>query len=70
MVNNVFQNPNSNPILSALGALKGNPHALFERMYSTNVSFRQFADSMRGKTPEQAFKENGIDYEQIKNLLR
>jgi len=37
-------------------------------MYQNNPNFRQFANSMKGKTPEQAFKENGLDFNQFKNL--
>jgi len=35
-------------------------------MYRTNPQFKQFADSMQGKTPEQAFQENGLDFNQFK----
>ena len=41
---------------------------IFDRLYNTNPQFRQFADSMRGKTPEQAFQENGLDYGQFMNV--
>lgn len=41
---------------------------IFNRMYQSNPQFRQFADSMRGKTPEQAFQEQGLDYSQFQNI--
>ena len=41
---------------------------IFDRLYNTNPQFRQFADSMRDKTPEQAFQENGLDYSQFMNI--
>lgn len=41
---------------------------MFNQMYQNNPQFRQFADSMRGKTPEQAFKENGLNFNQFKNM--
>lgn len=41
---------------------------IFNMLYNKNPQFRQFADSMRGKTPEQAFQENGLDYNQYRNI--
>lgn len=41
---------------------------IFNKMYQSNPKFRQFADSMMGKTPEQAFRENGLDYNQYRNV--
>lgn len=49
--------------------LSGNPNQVFDQMYSQNPQFREFADSMRGKNPQQAFKENGFDYDQIRGLV-
>lgn len=49
--------------------MKGNPQELFNQMYSSNPQFREFADSMKGKTPEEAFKEYGIDYNQVRNMM-
>lgn len=34
------------------------------------VSATQFAQMMRGKTPEQAFRENGLDLGQVNSILR
>lgn len=41
---------------------------IFNSLYRSNPQFRQFADSMRGKTPEQAFQEQGLDYSQFQNI--
>lgn len=41
---------------------------IFNKLYRSNPTFRQFADSMQGKTPEQAFQEQGLDYEQFRNI--
>ena len=42
---------------------------IFNKMYQSNMfNFRQFADSMRGKTPEQAFQEAGLNYSQYQNV--
>jgi len=50
---------------------------IFNKLYQANPRFRQFADAMRGKSPEEAFREQGLDYSkfqginpsQIKNML-
>lgn len=56
-------------MLSQISQLRsqGPSSALFNQMYQGNPQFRQFADSMRGKTPEQAFQENGLDFGQFRN---
>ena len=41
---------------------------IFNKLYNSNPQFKAFADSMQGKTPEQAFQENGLDYNQFKNI--
>lgn len=76
MASSLFQNQmpnNGNNIINAISNLKsvaqGNPQALFERMMQNNPQFRTFAQSMQGKTPEQAFKEYGLDYDQIRGLM-
>ena len=62
--------PAGNPILSQLAQLRqaGPSGKVFNQMYQSNPQFRQFADSMRDKTPEQAFYENGLDFNQFKNM--
>jgi hypothetical protein len=59
--------------LSQLETLKsvaqGNPRPLFEQMMRSNPSFAQFVTDNAGKTPEQAFRDNGLDYEQFKGYL-
>ena len=41
---------------------------IFNKLYQGNPKFREFADSMQGKTPEQAFQEQGLDYSQYQNM--
>ncbi len=41
------------------------PQAAAEKWYRSDPGFRQFADSMSGKTPQQAFAEQGLDFDQI-----
>lgn len=72
MGNILFQNnpkPKGNPILDQLSQIRqaGPSNLIFNQMYQNNPQFRQFADSMRGKTPDQAFRENGLDFNQFKN---
>lgn len=67
------QNNQGNSILAAINTIKGisngNPQALFEQMYQNNSQFRQFADTVKGKSPEQAFSEHGLDYTKIRELF-
>lgn len=72
MGNILFQNnpkPKGNPILDQLSQIRqaGPSNLIFNQIYQNNPQFRQFADSMRGKTPDQAFRENGLDFNQFKN---
>lgn len=74
MASSLFQAGNGgNSILSAVNALKsasnGNPQALYSHLYQVNPQFRAFADSMQGKTPEQAFGENGFDFGQVRDIF-
>ena len=46
---------------------QGPSDVVFQRMYQNNPSFRQFADSVRNKTPEQAFSEYGLDFNKFRN---
>lgn len=41
---------------------------IFNNLYQNNAQFKQFADSMMGKNPVQAFQEQGLDYNQYKNI--
>lgn len=74
MASSLFpQNSNNNlfnQIQNIKSAMGGNPQALFNNMMQNNPQFRQFAQSMQGKTPEQAFKEYGLDFDQVKGLFK
>lgn len=72
MGNILFQNNkvnSNNTIMDQLNQIRraGPSNMLFNQMYQNNPQFKQFADSMQGKTPEQAFRENGLDFNQFKN---
>lgn len=73
MTSPVFSSNGGSGIFSRLKGLKdaigGNPQAVFDQMYSSNPEFRDFANSMRGKSPEQAFKEKGYDYSQVRKMM-
>ena len=73
MGNILFQNnpkPKGNSLLDQLQQIRqaGPSSTIFNQMYQNNPQFRQFADSVRGKTPDQAFRENGLDFNQFKNM--
>lgn len=75
MGNVLFQNSNQqnnsgNSVLGLIGQLKsmGPSQTIFNRMYHSNPEFKQFADNMMGKTPEQAFRENGLDFGKFRNF--
>lgn len=66
-------NPMPNSMPAPINQPQGGPSGLiqnliFNRLYQSNPQFRQFADSMQGKTPEQAFQEQGLDYNQYRNM--
>lgn len=59
----------SNPIDQLHQIQQAGPsNVIFNQMYQNNPQFKQFADSMKGKTPEQAFRENGLNFNQFKNM--
>lgn len=67
------QQPQSNNIFNAINQVKnmmnGDPQTVVNNMLNSNPKFRQFAQSMQGKTPEQAFKEFGLDFNQIRGFF-
>ena len=48
----------------------GHDQQIFEKMYQSNPQFRDFANSMKGKTPEQAFQEKGFNFNSFKNMIK
>lgn len=47
----------------------GDPSALMQHLMRTNPRFAQFVAQNQGKTPEQAFRENGLDWAQFRGIL-
>lgn len=84
MASSIFGNQGGNSILSTINQLRqaagGNVQAactLLDRAGITRtlpngqqVSASQFANMMQNKTPEQAFGDMGIDYNQVQSLFR
>lgn len=72
MPSSIFSGQSGSSITRAIRQLRsmGNPSIMYDNMYRSNPEFRQFADSMKGKTPQQAFRENGLDFNQINNMFR
>ncbi len=68
MGNNQVPNSMPGPTNQGGGPVGLMQRMIFNRMYQSNPQFRQFADSMQGKTPEQAFQEQGLDYSQFQNV--
>ena len=71
MPSSLFGGRSGNSILAAVNSIRamGDPNAVYTHMYQNDPNFRQFADSVRGKTPEQAFRERGMDYSQVRQFM-
>jgi hypothetical protein len=41
---------------------------IFNKLYRSNPQFRNFADSMAGQNPQQAFQSQGLDYNQFQSM--
>lgn len=46
------------------------PNAIMSMMAQQNPQFAQFVQANKGKSPEQIAKENGLDWNMVKSLLR
>lgn len=64
---NKFQN---NPVLDMANNLRqfGPSEILYQKMYSSNPDFKTFADSVRNLGPDQAFKQNGLNFDQFRQF--
>lgn len=61
--------PPQSSIAALVDMAKGNPQALMSQLMRTNPTFKAFAEQNAGKTPEQAFSEHGLDFNQFKGLF-
>lgn len=46
----------------------GPSKTMFQEMYQNNPEFKQFADSVKDLTPEEAFSRNGLNFNNFRNL--
>ena len=71
MANILFNRANQQQTdpLQILNQIKqqGPSNVIYNQLYQNNPDFRKFADSVRNKTPEQAFSERGLDFNQFRN---
>lgn len=49
--------------------LKGDSSALMANLTQANPQFAQFVAQNQGRTPEEAFKAYGYDFQQVMNIL-
>ena len=71
MGNILFQNNQSksnNSIINLIQQAKqmGPSGTVYSQLYASNPRFRDFANTMQVKGPEQAFREAGLDFNQFK----
>lgn len=52
------------------GIMPRNPQQVFDNLMRTNPQFARFVQENKGKTPEQAFREHGLDFGKFKGMLR
>ena len=49
--------------------MQGDPSALISNLEQTNPQFAQFAQQMRGKTPQEAFRAYGYDFDEVARIV-
>lgn len=49
--------------------LQGDTSALISNLAQTNPQFAQFVAQNQGKTPEEAFKAYGYDFQQVMGII-
>lgn len=49
--------------------MQGDSSALIANLAQSNPQFAQFVAQNRGKTPQEAFKAYGYDYQQVMNII-
>lgn len=83
MASSLFQNnPQSNPVQGAqsnpmqmmtqiANIMRGkNPEQVAMNLMNQNPQFKQFMQSVKGKTPQQFAQEHGIDLSQIMGMMK
>lgn len=73
MSNPLFSNQSQSGnqgIFDLIQQLKGsNSQGVFNQMYQNNPQFRDFANAVKGKTPEEAFQQYSLDFNAFKNII-
>lgn len=71
MASSIFGPQGGNSILQAVQQLRalGDPNQAYAHLYQSSPQFRDFADSVKGKTPHEAFREHGLDFDQMRGLF-
>lgn len=63
-----------NPLQEAIkiaNIMRGkNPEQVAMNLMNRNPQFKQFMQSVQGKTPEQFSREHGIDFSQIMGMMK
>lgn len=49
--------------------MQGDPSALISNLARSNPQFAQFLAQNQGRTPEEAFKAYGYDFQQVMNII-
>lgn len=61
----------ANQMMKIINQIKnGNVNEIYNRMINTNPNFKSFVDNNKDKSIEQIAKENNIDYNMLKQLIR
>ena len=63
-------NKNSDLIGLVSSIKNGDAERIANQLLGSNPQFREFLEANKGKTPEQVASENGIDFNQVRDLLR
>lgn len=49
--------------------MQGDPSALISNLAKSNPQFAQFMAQNQGRTPQEAFKAYGYDFQQVMNII-
>ena len=66
---------NNNPMLNNINAIKNlmhcrNPQDVMQTMLKNDPRFSQFVSDNKGLSPEQISQKYGIDFEQVKQMMK
>lgn len=64
------QPSSNNSVTNLINNIRANgpSDALYNDLYKNNPSFKNFANSLQGLTPEQAFSKYGLNFNQFNHL--